>query len=29
VVVAIAVLPDGSASAVYDEHTKSTDVSFR
>ena len=29
VVVAIAVLPDGTASAVYDEYTKSTDVSFK
>ena len=29
VVIAIAVLPDGVASAVYDEYTKSTDVSFR
>ncbi len=29
VVVAIAVLPDEAASAVYDEYSKSTDVSFR
>ena len=29
VVVAIAVLPDRAASAVYDEYTKSTDVSFK